>query len=737
MFFILYLTIILQYGGSGGAEHTCKCVKPTTEQVAFNPCPLPTGECLPLMEYAKFPANFSNDTTFFFLPGNHSLDGVRIFIHHVNNLTLSGVQAYGHSGQPVVQCSGATSGFWFEDIVDLQIDCLGFNNCGFQYYHTHSQALLMRYVTNLYLYNVLIKNSSGYGLYTVNMIGTSVLRNVVIRESHNYTGCLGGNMLMIHNVERECLSLSLLITDSFLMNGSIRGYATCSVHEGYASGLGIFLATTNRISVTLRNVTLSGNTARNGGNLAISYVHLNTTTIWTSSVTLDNCTISSGLALLGGGMYLSMVARQNKTTNTTTHRTFNVLTINHTIFEHNTGLFVGGGLYMKLYEELALSTGAQININNSVFRYNSIQQFTRDGGGVAINILNFGLPGYKHHQMPQYSVSLISCHFYDNKIEAPLEESPIGIGVLYFEQSPLTKLRDNKIINNIASGVVLIRSNLVLEGTNTIFGNSGIRGGGMMLCDNSILYLNVNASLDISNNTALTYGGGLYVESECAQAIPPCFFQCENATDNIRDVEVYLENNSAVKAGNALYGGSIEYCYLFGHYNPANTTKVFFDIFTISPPGTTDTSSITSDPQRVCFCSFNSSDKRLTRNCRGSGTDSQRELYPGSTFKVPLVIVGQRYGTVPGFVIASSVSNESSFQSIPNNTCTTLTYSLSPELMCNENKSINISFSVQGRDSRKKYNTSLNLSVTLKPCPLGFGKDPKSSQCGCVCHPAL
>ena len=732
---LFLLTAILQYGVIGIKEEPrCKCVKPTTEEVQYNPCP--TGECLTLMDYAKYPENFSNDTTFKFLPGNHSLDGVRIHIHYVNNLTLSGLQENGtDSGLPIVQCSGPISGFWFEDTLNLQIDSLGFNNCGFYQYKKHSQALLMQYVTNLYLYNVLVQNSSGYGLYFVDLKGSSFFRNIVIEGSHNNTACLGGNMQMIYQIEREFSQHSLQINDSFLMNGFISGYNNCSRHEGYASGLGVLLATTNSISITLRNVTLSGNTARNGGNLAISYVHLDTTTAWTSSVTLDNCTISNGTALLGGGMYLSMVARQNETTNTT-HHIFNVITVNDTIFEHNTGLVVGGGMYMKLYGELELSAGAHIHVSNSVFRENSVQHFTRDGGGVAINILNFGLAGYKHHQMPQYDVSIVSCQFYDNRIETPLEESPIGSGILYFEQSPLTNLRDNEIFNNNCSGVVLIRSNLVLQGKNTIFGNTGIQGGGMMLCDNSILYLDVNASLDVSCNTALTFGGGLYVESECAQAIPPCFFQYENITDS---KNINLENNTAVRAGNALYGGSIDYCYFFGHYDPANTTKAFFDIFTIFPPVTNDTSSITSDPQRVCFCSINNSrDKRLTKDCNDNGTERHTNVYPGSTFKVPLVIVGERYGTVPGVVIATNVSNESSVQSIKNNKCITLTYSLASELMCSGKEGINIAFSVQGRDSRKKYSTSLSLSVTLKPCPLGFAaQDPKSLQCGCICHQAL
>ena len=113
----LFVAVVL-YGVMGEAEPTCKCVKPTSEQV-HNLCPNTTNECLLLMEYAEFPANFSSDTTFKFLPGDHALSK-RVLIQDVHNLTLSGLN--GDNGGPVVQCSGMTAGFWFKDILDLQID---------------------------------------------------------------------------------------------------------------------------------------------------------------------------------------------------------------------------------------------------------------------------------------------------------------------------------------------------------------------------------------------------------------------------------------------------------------------------------------------------------------------------------------------------------------------------------------------------------------------------------------
>ena len=721
------IVAVLHYGVLGKAESTCKCVKPTVEQVQ-NPCPNRTDECLLLMEYVEFPANFSSDTIFKFLSGYHALSK-RIFIHYVHNLTLSGLN--GDNGGPVVQCSGMTAGFWFEDIVDLQIDGLSFQNCGFEYSQNQSQAILMQEVTNLLVSDVHINNSSGFGLFIVNLKGNSTINSITISKSHNESGCFGGNLRMTFNDTITSDSHSILISNSFLTNSSIHYHKNkCHHYEPYGTGLDIFLNTSNIIRITLRNNTFADNMALNGGNLAVTYVHL---TDWRSSVVIDNCTIANGSALFGGGMHLLVWVEQKTTTNTS-FEFVDIITINDTIFERNTADRVGAGFYAELFEDVNLSSGAHIGISNTIFQFNAVPQFLSNGGGVAVSIITFSLASFMHHRIPQFNVSLISCSIHENIVEQLSKNDPVGSGALYIEQNSLTYFKDVEITNNNCTGIGLVRSNIVLEGNNTLSGNVGNYGGGIALCDNSVLYLQSNVMLNIAYNRALSYGGGIFAENDCTQALPPCFYQFDSQDNK----NIIMEKNSAGKSGSELFGGSVDYCFYFGrHYQ--NSTAIFFDLFNFPANASNDPSYITSSPIRVCFCEGKGYGS-LRENC--SVNDTVKKIYPGSTIEIPLVAVGQRNGPVPGVVVATNVKNENLTAYIENNSCTYLTYLLMPEVACTHHGmgSVIVNFNVRDRDLSNRYNSgkTLTLNVVLKPCPLGFElHNANSSQCGCGCHPAL
>ena len=739
---LLLSTSLLQCYVSGKEVATCLCVKPTDNMDQYNPCL--SGECQPLMYYANHQSSFANDTIVKFLPGIHTLYETYISVKKAHNLSLTAsVEMQNQvslTHRPLVQCIGSNTGFLFEDTVKLTITGLGFQNCGFQHYRNYSQALLLRYVIDLQISNVLINNASGYGLYILNLEGNSVIQQVVINASHNTTGCFAGNINILYDETGRNDSHYLVIRDSTFSNGSIlTASSTCRHAKSYASGLGLLLATTNRIDFTLRNVTLTGNKGRNGANLAITYIHTPMATTWFSRVTIDNCTLSFGKALLGGGLYLQMIARQYKKYANESHPPVDVISINDTRFDNNTAEVVGGGAYFVLYEEVTLSTGANINIDNSTFVNNAVEQFASGHGGVALNIFNFQVAGYLPHKMPQFIVSVTSCYFMFNRVTVLKVDNSVGSGTIYVEESAVTNLRDNEVSHNKGTGVVAIRSNLVLEGSNTIFNNTGNNGGGLVLCDNSVVYLTGSAILIISQNTALSFGGGIYAEFDCTQAIPPCFFQFNSTRTAYK--KIFLDKNVASIAGSALYGGSVEYCFFFGYNNPHNSTEVFFNLFSITKDHSNDSSYITSNPLRVCFCSEDS-EGNLFPNC--SELVREKDMYPGGMLTVPLVAVGQRDGPVPGVVIASNVTTEEATQSINTNSCKNLIYFLSSKAIHNAREShiVNISLTVQNVDFREANSSEYVtiISVYLTDCPLGFELQDNNctdNHCGCHCLPEL
>ena len=184
-----------------------------------------------------------------------------------------------------------------------------------------------------------------------------------------------------------------------------------------------------------------------------------------------------------------------------------------------------------------------------------------------------------------------------------------------------------------------------------------------------------------------------------------------------------------------LYGGAIDNCILTG-LDSHSSGKVFDRIRIVCKNENDDntTSNITSDPLHICPCENN------LPNCSYSQYYFPRKVYPGETFQISVVAVGQRHGRVPSRVI--SVIDQRMNPSQPpdsqnlqqtNNTCTKLTYtvlSLSQHVVIELNP-VDSPCSVFG----DTY-TSLSVSVhLLKNYPPGFSIS--ESENSCVCEPRL
>ena len=107
-------------------------------------------------------------------------------------------------------------------------------------------------------------------------------------------------------------------------------------------------------------------------------------------------------------------------------------------------------------------------------------------------------------------------------------------------------------------------------------------------------------------------------------------------------------------------------------------------------------------------------------------------MYPGETFHVSVVAVGQRNGTVPSTVI-SGISQDLTpgdiqyFQRKTDNTCTTLSYVVS---------SLSRYLWLELHAERNPCDGKLRITVTLnQTCPPGFSISNSSKSC--VCEPRL
>ena len=311
-------------------------------------------------------------------------------------------------------------------------------------------------------------------------------------------------------------------------------------------------------------------------------------------------------------------------------------------------------------------------------------------------------------------------------------------------------------INNSAlvGGAIFTRINNTLTINGTIcFTNNGHYGEGVNLMNGynfgGGVFMGLKSTFSILPNTTVywennhaTLGGAIYVAdvspaSYCTSLGPyvprqECFFQLpgQNLSSGI-DVQLVFKNNTADAAGSVLYGGAIDNCKLTG-LDSHSSGEVFDMLVHIDDDNTN--SSISSDPLNVCPCEHNHPD------CSMSSYKVQRTVYPGETFQVSVVAVGQRDGTVPSRVI-SIIDQEGYYPGhLPdsqhlqqaNNTCTKLNYTV-----LSLSQRVDIELHAEGSPCSVLLDTNtLDIYVDLDQiCPPGFSIS--ESEKACVCEPRL
>ena len=260
------------------------------------------------------------------------------------------------------------------------------------------------------------------------------------------------------------------------------------------------------------------------GNVAISYTTLDNG--WNSSVTFNECTFVKGYAEhYGGGLYMEAILRTNSTSLKYFSSSRTILTLVAVNFTNNTAKTVGAGFYLQVHENPFLSATASIHFSFCIFKGNLAYSAQ---GGTAAHVVNYHLPGSVKHQIPQYNIVFDECLFVRNgHLTTKDHVQLLGCGTLYIAENALTLVKDSEFLHNHCSGITAVQSSIVLSGLITIANNTAYNGGGVLLCANSIIFLSLHVSVTIEENLASNFGGGIYAEFECSQAVPPCFYGTE------------------------------------------------------------------------------------------------------------------------------------------------------------------------------------------------------------------
>ena len=243
---------------------------------------------------------FTSNSTLYFLPGEHILG--QVIVTDVSNITLTGIMSAEYT---VLKCPGK-GGILFTNSKEIYMLHLTFSNCGADYGTSGFRGVSFQCVTDLEISNIVVTNTTGFGLYALNVVGSVHIQNSVFTYN---TGSSGGNAAFWYNDDSECPH----VTDTLLcLENSLFAYGKVwSTELSFSGGIALLVYQYSyNIDMMVRNTTLHWNQAASaGGNMLVWVKHNNKEARNLISVSIEHCNITQGRALKGGGLFVYYVYR--------------------------------------------------------------------------------------------------------------------------------------------------------------------------------------------------------------------------------------------------------------------------------------------------------------------------------------------------------------------------------------------------------------------------------------------
>ena len=771
----------------------------------------PRDPCYTLTDVIQDPSQyFTSNTVIKFLPGYHQTktnSEPAVLIKNVRNISMIGYDPTNSDLKSVIQCASGSLGFAFINVTALKIAKLMFSFCGaefpsnftvnerFVYPQDFKTKLSTTQVSKSTLYflqtinaaisEVVITNSTGTGLLGINMLGLSTISRTIF--SGNRPNCLL-IFLDIPTTLQIIVPTVFNLVDLQITSESVQ--MEKYFRHQYATGLSTKLAqTTYKVRIYINNIT-NANTGTQSGRRSHLYITIEN---WMCHCSVVQAKQIATFNTAGLHDVLRILLHYG---NSSLH-TSTCLSEEDYMVHISKSHFVGTRLWVESNRKycdakiklqnitiqnctrlaaLYIKRMLSIEVKDMRFTHNFIKGVVASNSNITLygsNFFNYNVGNYilltvktviyfhgnkkfvGNKAIQEWGGTIFAVNstiVFQQHVEL-VENEGRACGVIslyrkshlvFWEQSKVTFLRNHAEKNG---GAILADASpiVVQRHTNiTFMENSAYNGGALAMQNEATITLHSHSQITFTRNHAQHYGGALYVNNIAQKIIyvSPfilCFFQTGNTISQRRLLHtsppnlVFL-NNTADYAGSSIYGGWVDLC----QYEPF--TPVFDDMFHFKNT-LQQLSTISSNPTRVCVCINDLPDCNITQY--------NVTAYPGETFQVPAVAVGQRFGMVPFTVHAkfTSVSSSSppgmkSLQGTQKveGKCTDLTYNIfsrhqNERMILSVNK-VGIPVTTMPTKASKAVLlqfAELFVCIALHPCPLGFVLFNSS----CTCHPQL
>ena len=723
----------------------------------------PVENCFTLKEVIENDNIFVSNTKIVLFPVLHILNEKFdvTFISTVSNISLA-CESVGQQTLCHIQCMG-NAGFFFHNVANVSISGIFFENCGasvsryFQPWdqlHGTSVVLLFRYSTNIVHTGVTIVGGMDYGIAMIGPQENVVLINTTLKV-HSQGVCFYAAM---DNDNRQAtlrpLTVKLVMNNVSFIEGNYGN------NDG-AHCAAILMRMEYYVKIRMTDIYIES--------CQVDILYYD---ICKTDASLQHITVISGFYRLNPDIIHS--AQMSSCDHEMTEwKRFNVNDANftNTIIQIMSATINKFGLsfqigfsntvikrcsmaFMDIYEiimsNVSFLENYDIVFTSVMIRIKGSFRFERNFNGITImsDLL-------KWNRGSKIIITENTRAVFKNNI---LSNNSGSSSVIHVTSSTFDIFNNTYVLfeGNFGmqcGGILLENSTMNFHPGKSLvllLNNEGNKGGAMAFYATSqIVLICSNTEINFINNHAQRVGGAIYVHDFgslhlVSNAIGYNYrpMLVEGLIDNVcsqSQVNMTFINNTAQLAGSALYGGWIDSTMYYYNYDFLQNIdqKPFFQLNNSGD----DLSVVSSDPVRVCLC------LEHTPNCNGIAQNV--ELFPGQTFVIRAVAVGQRYGTAPATVQAlfrnsleSHLEDTQYIQGV-GIACTNLTFTLRSSaktetillMINNRDMSINTLEDAVWIDETSQYNKlfkQFTIHVHLKSCPLGFRFDSLSKECDCL-----
>ena len=517
---------------------------------------------------------------------------------------VSDVSLIGVVGEVQITCAPGL-GLAFLNVTRLSFQGLNITGCGLSSSNTsalmsavdtsidlfmpQTVAVVIASCTDVVMDHVTFVSAAGLGLVGVNIAGQSNFTNNVFSRDTGAAvpacsylsgvSVVGGaaflfldyvnhtsNISVEMNVENSTFAYNHYCgSDEFQVQLASR-YRLSSASEiglsliGTGAGLSLGLAQKGfSVNINVRGCIFEKNVATYGGVASVYWY----TGLQDSHVQFTDCTFSDnkfegrGLGTVEqGGIGLVkdisvFPVRYGQTNPSCVLNHPNSLTISRTNFFSN---FVSGVCVQSFYATPS-SILDQVTVDSCRFENNMATAL-------------FAFEAKKHGLEEGTSVLVQNCAFVNNTVQ------DVRSAVVFASAMNIT-IKDSSFHSNIGTAVGTTNSLVILEGAVEFISNSALQGGALYLTSLPFLLVRNSSSISFINNTAILYGGAVYVDYtlgvtdlqfsrytcflffESIDILCNAYVQCSNITDI--NINMAFSNNTAYSGG-TFYGVYLDNC---------------------------------------------------------------------------------------------------------------------------------------------------------------------------------